>query len=87
METFLRIVSGVTRTFYYPLTDEDAAWGHARYPRRFYDDANKVAHADQFKSYPEQWPLVVLFEDTILRIDRLWGITEGIAQRAREGKL
>ncbi len=84
---FLKIISGVTRTFYYPLTEEDAAWAHARYPRRFYDDTNKVAHADQFKSYPEQWTLVLLFEDTLHRVDRLWGITAGLAKRARNGNL
>lgn len=84
---FLQVISGVIRKFYYPLTEEDAAWGNARYPRRFYDDAKAEAHADQFKSYPEQWPLVLLFKDAMPRIDQLWGITAGLAKRAKEGKL
>ena len=84
---FLKVISGVTRSFYYPLTEDDAAWANARYPRRFYDDAKGEAHADMLKTYPEQWPLVLLFKDTIHRVDRLWGITEGLANRARKGTL
>jgi hypothetical protein len=84
---FLKVISGVTRRFYYPLTEDDAAWANARYPRRFYDDAKAEAHADQLKSYPEQWPLVLLFRDTMPRVDRLWGITEGLARRAKKGEL
>ena len=84
---FLKIISGVTREYYYPLTEDDAAWGHARYPRRLYDDAKKEGHADQLKRYPEQWALLLLFQDTIQRVDKLWGITEGLAKRARAGKL
>ncbi|MCX6900408.1 MAG: hypothetical protein NT105_17145 [Verrucomicrobia bacterium] len=70
---FLKIISGVTRHYYYPLTADDKAWANARYPRRFYDDKKREAHADQSKSYPEQWPLVLLFRDAISHVDRLWG--------------
>jgi hypothetical protein len=84
---FLKIISGVTRRYYFPLTEDDKAWGHARYPRRFYDDTKADGHADGLKSYPEQWPLVLLFQDMISRVDRLWGITEGLAKRAKEGSL
>ena len=47
---FLKVISGVTRSFYYPLTEDDAAWANARYPRRFYDDAKGEAHADMLKT-------------------------------------
>lgn len=84
---FLRIISGVTRQHYYPLTENDSAWGHARYPRRFYNDVKEVARADQMKTYPLQWLLERLFVDTMHRVDRLWGITKGLAKRVMERRL
>ena len=84
---FLKVISGVFRKDDYPVTEDDRAWAHARYPRRFYNDSKVDAGADGLKTYPEQWPLVVLFQGTFQRIDRLLGITEGLAARARRGDL
>jgi hypothetical protein len=64
---FLRVISGVSRKDYYPVTEDDRAWAHARYPRRFYNDSKSDAGATS--AHPEQWPLVCKRPAGDLRLD------------------
>ena len=79
---FLQIVEGVTRFFYYPVWKTvDRDWASSRYPKRFYDDAQRTGAADALKNYPEHWRIVKLFEDAEAMIDHLWGLRRGLANK------
>lgn len=78
---FLKIVEGIIRHSYFPLYKADKSkgrWAHARYPKRFYDDARKEGRADVLKSYPEQQFVLRLFEEMAGRIEPLWRIRRGL---------
>ena len=79
---FLTRVVGIIHEYYFPLYAADKApWAASRYPKRFYDDAGKIGAADAFKSYPQQWLVVRLFEPMKAHIDRMWRITPGLIRK------
>lgn len=69
---FLKILSGVVKECYLPVTDGNWSWADERYPKRFYNDTTKVGRADTLKSYPEQRPLARLFADAAEQIEFVW---------------
>ena len=72
LSRFLRILSGVAKEFYLPVTDGNWRWADERYPKRFYNDSSKVGRADAYKSYPEHGPIARLFVDAADRIEFVW---------------
>ena len=72
LSRFLKILSGVAREFYLPVTDGNWRWADERYPKRFYNDVTKIGRADAFKSYPEHWPLARLFNEAAERVEFAW---------------
>ena len=69
---FLKILGGVSKKFYLPMTNSQYRWADERYPKRFYKDSLKHAGADSFKSYPDHWLISRLFADAAERIEFLW---------------
>ena len=77
---FLKIVEGIVRRYYFPLYKADkvsSQWAHSRYPKRFYDDAEKQASAAAFQSHPPQWLIVKLFASVERHIEKLWASCNG----------
>ncbi|MBI3876137.1 MAG: hypothetical protein HY300_09325 [Verrucomicrobia bacterium] len=72
LSRFLKIVAGVAKEFYFPVTDSDWRWADERYPKRFYNDSTKVGKADAYKSYPEQRPIARLFAEAAERLEFVW---------------
>lgn len=75
---FLKIVGGISKTFYLPVTNSKYPWADERYPKRFYKDSSQISAADAYQSYPEHWPIARLFAEAADRIDFLWRARTGI---------
>lgn len=69
---FLKIVAGISMTFYQPVTQSNSRWADERYPKRFYCDLSKSGHADAHHSYPEHWPIARLFAEAADQIEFVW---------------
>ncbi|HEV7924219.1 MAG TPA: hypothetical protein VGR14_02620 [Verrucomicrobiae bacterium] len=69
---FLKIVAGISKEYYLPVTQGKSPWADERYPKRFYDDSSKVGGADAVQTYPEHWPIARLFAETSDRIEFVW---------------
>jgi len=72
LSRFLKILSGVAKEFYLPVTDGNWRWADERYPKRFYNDVTKVGRADALKIYPEQKPVARLFVEAAERLKLVW---------------
>jgi hypothetical protein len=72
LSRFLKILGGISKEFYLPVTDGKRRWADERYPKRFYDDSSKIATADAYKSYPEHWPIARLFAEAADRLEIVW---------------
>ena len=70
---FLKIIGGISKEFYLPVSDGKNKWADERYPKRFYKDSLRRAAADAFNSYPEHWPISRLFSEAAERIEFLCG--------------
>lgn len=89
-ERFLKRVEGVIRDHYFPLYEADKdvnQWAASRYPVRFYDDVNQRAHADAYKSYPEHKLIERLFKPMLSHVDKLWGLSSGLAAKRAKKKV
>jgi antitoxin (DNA-binding transcriptional repressor) of toxin-antitoxin stability system len=69
---FLKIVSGIAKTFYSPVTKSRSPWADERYPKRFYNDKLKVGHAESLCSFPEQRQVERLFAEASEQIESVW---------------
>lgn len=72
LSRFLKILGGIAKEFYLPVSSGDWRWADERYPKRFYNDTKKVGRADTYKSYPEQRPIARLFAETAERLESVW---------------
>lgn len=72
LSRFLKILGGISRRYYLPLSGGKTRWADERYPKRFYNDAKKIGRADAFQSYPVHWPLVRLFTEAADRLQFVW---------------
>ncbi len=75
---FLERLSAIIRMYYYPLYQADKNWASARYPKRFYDDREKIGASDAVNSYPNQWLVIGLFRPMETHLDRLWGLRHNL---------
>lgn len=71
---FLKILGGVSKKFYLPVTNSQYRWADERYPKRFYKDSLKRAGADSFKSYPNHWLISRLFAEAAERLEFIWTV-------------
>jgi hypothetical protein len=74
---FLRLVESLIRFCYFPFYKADkghSRWANARYPKRFYDDINRVGRADAYTSYPEGKWVAKLFQDLKDHLCDLWNV-------------
>jgi len=69
---FLKIVGGISKTYYLPVTNSKNRWADERYPKRFYNDVSRRSAADAHRSYPEHWPISRLFAEAGARLESLW---------------
>jgi hypothetical protein len=72
LSLFLKIVAGISKKFYQPVTQSKSPWADERYPKRFYGDSSKVGHADAHRTYPEHWPIARLFAEAADQIEFVW---------------
>lgn len=78
MSRFLKIVGGISETYYFPVTKSNSPWADERYPKRFSDDLAKRSAADAYQSCPEHWPISRLFAEAAEKIEFLWRARTGI---------
>ena len=71
---FLKILGGVSKKFYLPVTNSQYRWADERYPKRFYKDSLRRAEADSFKSYPDHWLISRLFAEAAERLEFIWTV-------------
>jgi hypothetical protein len=71
---FLKILGGVSKKFYLPVTNSQYRWADERYPKRFFNDSLKRAGADSFKSYPDHWLISRLFAEAAERLEFIWTV-------------
>lgn len=69
---FLKIIAGISKTYYLPVTGSKNQWADERYPKRFYNDVSKHSVADAHQSYPEYWPIARLFTEAAAKLESLW---------------
>jgi hypothetical protein len=72
IRNFLKIVVGISKKYYLPVTQGKSPWSDERYPKRFYDDSSKIGGADALQTYPEHWPIARLFAEAAARIEFVW---------------
>lgn len=77
---FLRILESTIRYYYFPFYKADKGhrrWANARYPKRFYNDDQRVGSADAYRRYPPQDWLARLFSEMKRDAHRLWDLPGG----------
>lgn len=82
---FLSRIDALVRSFYYPLyaADQNHGWAIARYPKRFYKDAEQSGHADGIKSYPPHAFVVRLFEEMESYLNAKWRLRLALSERIK----
>lgn len=72
LSRFLKVLGGIARYFYIPVTAGKSDWADERYPKRFYNDSSKTAAADALHEYPEHWVVDRLFKEAAEQVELVW---------------
>jgi len=72
VDRFLKILTGIIKSYYAPLFTKNSAWADARYPRRFYNDLKHTSKKEAFKEFPEHILISRMFTECAERIRGLW---------------
>jgi hypothetical protein len=72
VKRFLKILTGIIKTYYAPLFVNDSAWANERYPRRFYNDLKQISKKEALKEFPEYIFISRMFTENAEQIRKLW---------------
>lgn len=84
---FLDILQAIIRQHYFPFYESERRsrdWADARYPKRFYNDAEHQAQADSFQRYPEQGIILRIFSEAADEVERIWKLRSNLVSRELE---